>query len=470
VQKHERQREFDAAELRVELQSSDLRKELRLRDLVAIQVLFIVGTAWIGTAAKLGSQHIMFWLLAVLLFYIPSGMVVAHLASEMPLEGGLYQWAKLRFGGLAGFLVAANIWFSNIFLASLLGIQTTDSIAYAFGPSGAWIATSKWSISTATVIIVCLLALVAWRGLALGKWVNAAGSSGILFLFAAVIVVGIIRWFHGKPATAPVAFAFPALTLFNLNILGKMGFGAFGGFDAVAVFAGECRDANVGASIRRSVIVAAPIIVALFILGTAAVLVFVTPGSVDLVAPLTQVLALGAPPLKALAAFGLVLTLLAQNSLTFSVITRLPMVAGWDHLLPPWFSRLHPRYRTPSGSVLAIAVMALVGALLANFGTGNQEAYQILQNVAGILFALTYLVMFAIPLLASGEQPSLTLRIAAVSGFLMTLLYVLLSAFPIVDVANPGQFTAKVAGAVLALQTAGTLYYWRAERRRAMRR
>src|SRR2546423_14326995 len=101
---------FLAAEHQVELQSAALKKELRLIDLVGIQILNIVGLFWVGTAGKLGSSHVMFWLLAVLLFYIPSGIVVAHLVREMPLEGGLYQWAKLRFSPLLGFLVAMNIW------------------------------------------------------------------------------------------------------------------------------------------------------------------------------------------------------------------------------------------------------------------------------------------------------------------------------------------------------------------------
>jgi len=212
--------------------------------------------------------------------------------------------------------------------------------------------------------------------------------------------------------------------------------------------------------------VAAPIIAALFILGTASVLTFVSPDAVDLVAPIVQVLSLGAPPLKAVAAFRLVFTLIAQSSLSFSMITRLPMVAGWDHLLPSWFSRLHPRYRTPTGSVIVIALISLVAATLANFGTGNQEAFQLLTNLAGVLLALTYLVMFAIPLIAAGKKPGLGIRIAAMSGFLMTLLYVILSAFPIVSVANPGLFTAKVEGVVIAVQVAGVLYYLWAEKRR----
>ena len=70
-----------------------------------IQVLNVVAFTWIGTAAQVGASHLVFWLLGIALFYIPSGIVVAHLAREMPLEGGLYQWAKLRFGSTAGFLV-----------------------------------------------------------------------------------------------------------------------------------------------------------------------------------------------------------------------------------------------------------------------------------------------------------------------------------------------------------------------------
>ena len=35
---------------------------------------------------------------------------------------------------------------------------------------------------------------------------------------------------------------------------------------------------------------------------------------------------------------------------------RLPMVAGWDHLLPAWFSRLDPRYRTPRSVEINVGV------------------------------------------------------------------------------------------------------------------
>jgi hypothetical protein len=75
----------------------------------------------------------------------------------------------------------------------------------------------------------------------------------------------------------------------------------------------------------------------------------------------------------------------------------------------------------------------------------------------------TYLVMFAIPLLGSGETAPWSVRLAALSGFATTALYVILSIFPIITVANPLAFTLKVGGTVLAVNLFGSLYFWYAQ-------
>ena len=151
--------DFKTAEREVRRHSAELKKELRLGDLVLTQILFVTGLFWFGTAGKLGSSHIMFWIPAVLLFYIPSGMVVVHLNQEMPFEGGIYQWAKLRFGEGAGFLVAWNIWASTVLSLSSMASQLVDNLAAAFGPSGAWIAESKWiTVISGALMIVAIVA------------------------------------------------------------------------------------------------------------------------------------------------------------------------------------------------------------------------------------------------------------------------------------------------------------------------
>jgi amino acid transporter len=464
--------QFLAGERDVELHSAELKKELSLPNLVFTQVLSIMGLSWIGTAGKLGGSHLSFWMAAVILFYVPSAVVVIHLNNEMPLEGGLYQWAKLRFNAMTGFLVAWNLWIYAIVFVSEMGLLVTNNLAYAIGPSGAWLANSKLAIGTASVVVTGILVLVARLGLAVGKWVHAFAGFAILFLYAAMAFFAIPHWFRGHVAHAPLALTIPAFTLLNVNLLAKMGFGAFGGFDSVAIFAGECRGRNAARTIRNSVWIATPLIAGAFILGTACVLVFTQPDKIDLISPITQVLNAGihaaglSGSAASLVGSFVILTLIGQAALSFNWSTRLPLVAGWDHLLPTWFTRLHPTYKTPIGSIALIGAATVTVALLTSLDAGNQEAYQILQSANGVAYGLTYLVMFAIPLLASGEKPHWALRMAAASGFAMTLLNVVLSVFPIIDVPNPWAFALKIGGVVVGLNIAGALFYWRASMRR----
>src|SRR5213596_3902816 len=70
---------LDRAERDVQEHSGALKKPLGLRDLVLTQILFVVGSSWVGAAAKLEQSHLFFWLLAILLFYIPQAAVVIYL-------------------------------------------------------------------------------------------------------------------------------------------------------------------------------------------------------------------------------------------------------------------------------------------------------------------------------------------------------------------------------------------------------
>src|SRR6476619_942326 len=152
---------LERAEEGVEQHSTALQKPLGLFDLVLTQILFIVGSSWVGTAAKLGQAHLFFWLLAIVLFYIPQAAVVIYLSRAMPLEGGLYQWAKLGFNEFAGFMTAWNIWLLSVTVIALGGMFVTTNISYAIGESAAWMPNNRWCVSLITLTLVVGLAYVA---------------------------------------------------------------------------------------------------------------------------------------------------------------------------------------------------------------------------------------------------------------------------------------------------------------------
>jgi len=356
-----------------------------------------------------------------------------------------------------GFLVAWNLWLFAILNTSESGLQLTQYLAY-FVPSAAWLLNSALFVALVNALIVGALVAITVRGLGVGKWVHKAGGALILLTFAALLLLPWLNLAHGTlPAFHPLATAAPAVTVFSLNILGKMGFGALGGFEYVAIHAGECR--NPVRSIARSVVVAAPIIAVMFILGTSSVIALVPFDQIDLIAPIPQVLSAGLRPfggaglVAPIAIVVLACVRMAQASVTFAGNTRLPMVAGWDGVLPAWFTRLDPRHRTPVNSIVFVGAATFVLACAGLVGVGKQEAFQLLWNASAIFYALTYLVMFAIPIVGlrgRADRPPLWLRAAALSGFLMTALYVTLSILPIVPVESRVVFAAKICGLIVA--------------------
>ena len=464
------------AEGLVEAHSAALKKELGLRDLVLQQVVFVVGTIWVGTAAKLGHSQLIFWLAAMLFFYLPQAAVVIDLSRRMPLEGGLYQWARLGLGELMGFMVAWNLWIFAVVLVSTIGLVIGTNLSYAAGPSGSWMANNKTFIMFLNAFLLAALMALAAVGLGVSKWLHNAGSVMLMLAFITLIALPFVYMARGTlPDYHPFAVAMPALSLFSLNVFGKMAMGALSGFEFVAVLAGETKDP--AWTITKATFIAAPIIAAMFILGTSAVLAFVPIDRIDLIAPIPQVLRVGfgATGIGTIAAAIAILLItgrtVANSSILLTATTRMPMVAGWDNLLPSWFTRLHPRYRTPVNSILFVGLVALAFGAAGIVGVGQQEAFQLLENASGIFYGLTYLVMFAIPIIGlrgADSRPSVWLRLAAGSGFAVTLLYVVLSIFPIVDVASWWSFAVKISGVVISLNLVGAGLFYSARRRRVL--
>ena len=470
-------------EQRVEGRSAAFRKELGLRDLVLTQIVFVVGTIWVGTAAKLGGEQLFFWLLAIVTFYLPLAAVVIYLNRLMPLEGGLYQWAKLGLGEFVGFMVAWNLWVFAILVMSSIGLTIVTNLSYAF-EGGRWVADSKAFITLFSVALVGAMVYVTTRGLALGKWVHNAGGALILLTFLALVALPFVSLWRGTISEYhPFAFAVPAFSLSNpdlfkksLNIYSKLATGALTGFEYVAILAGECR--TPARNIGRSVLIAAPVIALMFILGTSSVLAFFRPEEVNLISPIAQVLTRGFGMLGAFAAGAVTLVIfavagrmVALMSIYLTANARLPMVAGWDDLLPAWFTRLHPRYKTPVNSIVLVGALALGLGLLGLVGVGMQEAYQLLENAATVFYASSYVVLFAVPLFAAsriGLRAPLWLKAASLSGLLVSLLGIALTIVPIVEVESGAAFAAKLVAVTVAFNLAGAALY-RLGRRRQRR-
>ena len=296
---------------RTQARSASLTRELRLTDLVLLQVLLIVGLPWIGYAAKVGGEHVVLWLLAIPLFFLPLAGTVIYLSRRMPLEGGVYQWVKIGISPFAGFQAGWNYAFFLIFFYANSGSVVANSVAYLLGPRYDWMNGNKPLLIAINIAFFAIVLAINIRSLHLARWITGAGGALIIGLYLLVIALFAGRAMRGLPMAQPVlAFTWPAMTLFTLNLFSKMAFNALSGFEQVAIFAGECHTPE--RNIARSVWIAAPGIALLYILGTCGMLAFVPRDRIDLIAPVSQILgaALNSSPLAAALGGGAILALL----------------------------------------------------------------------------------------------------------------------------------------------------------------
>ena len=166
-----------AAGVDVQWQSTALRKELGLFDLVMAQLLIIIVPDFIGTAVKAGAAHVFFWIL---------GIVFIHMNRLLPLEGGLYEWARIAFNDQLGFMVAWNLWMFAISYVGIAGFVTIAYASYAI-PGAAWIASSRPTLALVSVAVIGVTMVVAGLGLRVGKWINNVSIIAFLFILALLI-------------------------------------------------------------------------------------------------------------------------------------------------------------------------------------------------------------------------------------------------------------------------------------------
>jgi glutamate:GABA antiporter len=445
---------------------ASLPRRLRLRDLVLTQVLCVVGSSWVGIAAGLGRAQALTWIAAMVLFYLPMAVSVIYLNREMPLEGGLYVWARTAFGDLGGFMTAWNIWFYGVAVTATILYAIPTELSYLIGPTAAWLPEDHFASFAITAAVVLAITWAALRGLELGKWIHNIGGISILIVYCTLIVLPFLAIARHQPIHyEALPLQLPKFNMISLALFGQMLFGALCGLEYIALLAGESKDA--ARSIGQSVILSSPMICAMFIAGTSSVLAFAR-GHIDYIAPIPQTLryALGNAGLGNLFAMTAILLvqlrLIAAASFIFTGVTRLPLVAGWDHLIPAWFTQLHPRRSTPTNAIAFTCVLVLLLLILANIGVHAQEAFQVLTNASITHYELSYMAMFAIPLVGTltlRTRLPRWLRWTSIMGLCATLFSFLISAYPFVDVVNPRTYAAKILGTTLLSNIVGYAFY-----------
>lgn len=467
---------------------SELKRVLGLWDIVAMNIVAVVGLRWIARSARAGEPTVVLWVLAWLFFFLPLAAAVIELSSRHPEQGGLYAWTRRAFGPVHGFICGWCLWVNNLFYFPSLLLFAAANLLLLFGSAGEGLADSR--AYSVTFVLVVLWGTVALNilGLGAGRLLQSAGSVSTWIPAALLIAGGAVTFVTvGSATTFTVETMTPRTDALSTIALWSAMCFAFSGFEISSLVGGEVKDPR--RTIPRGIVIAGIIATAIYIVGSVSVLVSVPAAALQELSGIADAVdragvQLGLAGMGAVTGGLLALGSIAGNNSWFGGAARIPFAAGVHQVLPPAFARLHPRYQTPvtaivvQGAAATAIFLASVFVSVTGGSTSIQEAYDILVNLTILIYFVPYLYLFptlvrlrrlagstdaAGVLHVPGGRPGLLLL--ATAGFLATAISVALVFVPPPDTGNVLNYEANLIGQAAIVLGIGIGLYWWSSRR-----
>lgn len=459
-------------------------KAMGFWDVLLFNIATVLGPRWVAAAAHNGTSSISLWVIAAVLFFIPSALVINELSSRFPEEGGLYVWTKEAFGDFHGFVAGWNYWTYTVFYFPGLLLASAAMSAYIIGENGAALSQNRafllW-VSLGLLVVAVALNII---GLNIGKWLqNVGGVATYLPLMAVVAIAAIIAVKHGAVTHFTPRNILPTWNWDTVNFWSQIAF-AFSGLELVSTMSQEVR--NPRRTLPRALYAAAVLIAGMYIVATIAVLVLAPAGEVSNTNGVFHAItvgsvALGFGFLGIVAAIVVTVGNAGGVGSTVAGIARVPFVVGIDRYLPQAFGKIHPRWKTPYVSILVQAGLSCAILLVSQINESMRGAYDVLVSATNILYFIPFLYMFAAAIRLSSrpdraQNPEAVLIPAGQAGvwtvsgvgFLVVLVGIFVSLVPPGDSTNKLGFEMKLVVGTVATILIGLLLYRRGARQKTI--
>ncbi|MFF7896262.1 amino acid permease [Streptomyces sp. NPDC007907] len=389
-----------------------LKKSLSALDLTVFGVGVIIGTGIFvltGTVAKNNAGP------AVALAFVAAGVACAlaalcyaEFASTVPVAGSAYTFSYASLGELPAWIIGWDLVLEFALGTAVVAVGWSGYIQSLMENAGWTMPAALGSREGSDVfgfdILAAALVLVLTGILVIGMKLSARITSLVVAIKVTVVLVVIIAGaflIEGKnydpfipkekPVEAGSSLDSPLIQLMfgwapsNFGVMGiftaaSVVFFAFIGFDVVATAAEETR--NPQRDMPRGIIGSLIICTTLYVLVSIVVTGMQHYTKLDVDAPLADAFkATGHPWFAGFISFGAAVGLTTVCMILLLGQTRVFFAMSRDGLLPRFFSRVHPRFKTPHRPTILLGVII---AVLAGFTPLTELAA--LVNI-GTLFA-----------------------------------------------------------------------------------
>ncbi len=374
------------------------RRVMGLRDMTLYTVSAVLVVETLTSSAAVGTKTLAWWLLFLILFYVPYGLITAELATTYPEQGGIYVWVRRAFGRRAAarttywYWVNVAMWMPSVFLV-FSGVFCQLFIKHwSEWPAG------KWPQVIIAVAASWLVVGVGIMRLEISKHFNNVGAALKMLIIVALGVGGIVLAVrHGAANTIDGSSFVPSFHVAKkfLPVIIYLMIG----FELVSSMGDELKEPK--RNIPRALLTSGISIAFLYMLATVGILLALSLSKLHLIEGLVETFKAifgrtGAGEVVVYALGIAALYTFFTNMTTWTMgANRAAAEAASDGELPKMFAREHPIRRTP---VAAFVLTGLVstGVLLitAIFINKQDSLFFAIFAASSVIFLMPYLLMF----------------------------------------------------------------------------
>lgn len=215
------------------------KKKFRLFDAILGTVCLTLVCESVMPAAAIGNTQYFWWVLLLIGFCVPYGMITAELGTTYPSEGGMYDWVKRAFGAKWAGRVAWNYWVNFPLWIASLAVAVTDVIAGMFD-----IELSIWVLLLIQLAYIWLVTFLSTKRIGESKGVVNLGTAFKVFLLLGIGLLGIYTFMKTGVSANPIESVgdlFPSFDLESMSFISIILFN-FMGFEVVGTWVDDMDD------------------------------------------------------------------------------------------------------------------------------------------------------------------------------------------------------------------------------------
>jgi len=442
--------------------AGNLKRVLGVRDLTFFGIAAIIGAgifSGIGSAASSGGPGVIFLYIFTAIACGFAALCYAEFASTVPVSGSAYTYSYVAFGEIIAWIIGWDLLMEYAIGNIAVAISWSDYFTNLMSKAGLHI--PDW------MTMDYMTAKAAESAESLAAWNNAPQIGGLRIIMdiPALLIVALITYvvFIGikeSRTASNMMVILKLVVIFFVIVLGSVYlhpenwtpfapegfqgimkgvsavFFAYIGFDAISTTAEECK--NPQRDLPKGMIYSLIICTVVYVLLSLVLTGMVNYKSLNVGDPLAMVF--DANGLKFISAVVAASAIVATASvlLVFQMgQPRIWMSMSRDGLLPKIFSRIHPKYGTPSFSTILTGVVVAVPALFLNLG-------EVLSLTSiGTLFAFVLVCGGILVLQLKPDKPESKFKVPYINGqFIYPLL--LLAGIAVIATQVPTHFTQDI--------------------------